>query len=221
MFSNNGYIIEVDHNPAKSKLGSRPPEIRQNFSEHRKVTIQDQRSMPACNSNWRQHKASCVPLLFLALTTGFSNLGFSQELTSADTTLCASQEDIYFSCHLMGGKIVSVCASKDTTATTGYVQYRYGLPASLEMIFPKEITPPKGVFKFVNASEGSVNKDILKFKNGGYTYIVHQSYISGLSVIRNKSVIFRQGCTDDRYSFISRKARRVIDEIKKSEEDFY
>ncbi|MEE4465544.1 hypothetical protein V2S84_26040, partial [Azotobacter chroococcum] len=57
------------------------------------------------------------------------------------------------------------------------------------MSFPTKITPPKGVFKLVNASEGSVNKDILKFKNGDYTYLVHQSYISGLSVIRKKSVI--------------------------------
>lgn len=177
--------------------------------------------MFVCHSNWRQHKASYAPLLILTLTASFSSLGFSQEITNADATLCDTQEDIYFSCRLMGGKIVSVCASKDTTATTGYVQYRYGLPASLEMSFPTKITPPKGVFKFVNASEGSINKDILKFKNGDYTYIVHQSYISGLSVIIKKSVIFRQDCTGGSYSFISRKARQVIDEMKRSEEDFY
>lgn len=82
------------------------------------------------------------------------------------------------------------------------------------MSSPTKTTPLKGIFKFANASEGSINKDILKFKNGDYTYIVHQS-------LRKKSVIFRQDCTDGSYSFISRKARQTIDETKKSEEDFY
>lgn len=173
------------------------------------------------NSNCRQRKVSCSPLLIAAITVGLSSHGFSQEINNEDATLCNDQEDIYFSCHLTGGKIVSLCASKDTTATTGYVQYRYGLPASLEMVFPKKNIPPKGVFKFVNASEGSVNKDIVKFKNGDYIYIIHQSYISGLSVIRKDMFIFKQDCTGGSYSFISRKARQVIEEIKKSEEDFY
>lgn len=175
----------------------------------------------ANKSRWKRRKVSYIPLLMFVLTTGLSSHSFSQEINSEDATLCDTQEDIYFSCHLMGGRIVSVCASRGATATTGYVQYRYGLPTSLEMSFPNKNTPPKGVFKFVNASEGSVNKDILKFKNGDYTYIIHQGYISGLAVIRKKKVIFRQDCISGSYAFISRKARQVIEEIKKSEEDFY
>lgn len=172
-------------------------------------------------SNWRQRKISYAPLLMLVLTVSFSSHSFSQEINNEDATLCNTQEDIYFNCHLTGGKIVAVCASMSTTATTGYVQYRYGSPGSLEMSFPNKNIPPKGVFKFVNASEGSVNKDILKFKNGDYTYMIHQGYISGLAVIRKKKVIFRQDCISGSHAFISRKARQVIEEIKKSEEDFY
>ncbi|MBI6853283.1 hypothetical protein YA0002_10935 [Pseudomonas cichorii] len=137
-----------------------------------------------------------------------------------DVTLCASHEDIYFSCPLPGDKIVSVCASGNTETSAGYVQYRYGTPSNIEMIYPDKEIPPKGHLFLVNASEGSVNKDIIKFKNGSYTYIIAQSTVSSLSVLKNNKVVLRKSCNEGGNAFVSRAARQGIESIPKSAEDF-
>lgn len=106
-------------------------------------------------------------------------------------TFCKEDEDIYFSCSLSGSKIVSVCASGNTDPGTGYIQYRHGTPGNIEMTYPEKAVPPKGYLFLVNASEGSVNKDIIKFKNDSYTYIIAQSTVSSLSVLKNDKVLWR------------------------------
>lgn len=63
-------------------------------------------------------------------------------------TLCASGEDVYFSCSLLGGKVVSVCASGNNDPRSGYVQYRYGLIDNIELIYPIKKSPPLGRFFF-------------------------------------------------------------------------
>ncbi|MCV4342948.1 hypothetical protein [Pseudomonas capsici] len=137
-----------------------------------------------------------------------------------DVTLCASHEDVYFSCPLPGDKVVSVCASGNTEPSAGYVQYRYGTPSNIEMSYPEKEIPPKGHLFLVNASEGSVNKDIIKFKNGSYTYIIAQSTVSSLSVLRNEKVVLRKSCSEGGNAFVSRAARQGIESIPKSAEDF-
>ncbi|WP_122429259.1 hypothetical protein [Pseudomonas viridiflava] len=59
-------------------------------------------------------------------------------------------------------KIVSICACGNISPYTGYVQYRYGTPNDIEMIFPQEKIPPEKRIFVVNASEGSVSKDFIK-----------------------------------------------------------
>ncbi|MBX8606406.1 hypothetical protein K5D65_04335 [Pseudomonas cichorii] len=161
--------------------------------------------------------------------TGFFGLFFSVMILisssqaygdEVDVTLCASHEDVYFSCPLPGDKIVSVCASSNTEPSTGYVQYRYGTPSNIEMSYPEKEVPPKGHLFLVSASEGSINKDIIKFKNGSYTYIVAQSTVSSLSVLRNDKVVLRKSCNEGGNAFVSRAARQGIESIPKSAEDF-
>ncbi|MBX8488623.1 hypothetical protein K5D34_12250 [Pseudomonas cichorii] len=135
-------------------------------------------------------------------------------------TFCKEDEDIYFSCSLSGGKIVSVCASGNTDPSTGYIQYRYGTPGNIEMTYPEKAIPPMGHLFLVNASEGSVNKDIIKFKNGSYTYIIAQSTVSSLSVLKNDKVVLRKSCNEGDNAFVSRAARQGIESIPKSAEDF-
>jgi hypothetical protein len=137
-----------------------------------------------------------------------------------DATLCTSQENIYFSCPLDGGKIVSVCASGNDKPSTGYVQYRYGTPEKVELIYPRKEVSPMGRFFVVNASEGSVNKDIIKFKNGKYTYIVAQASVSSLTVLKDDKVVLRKTCGEGGNAFVSRAARKGIDTVPKSAEDF-
>ena len=137
-----------------------------------------------------------------------------------DGTLCSAEEDIYFSCPLTGGKTVSVCAQGNDKPTAGYVQYRYGVPGKIEMLYPQKSVPPKGKFFVVDASEGSVNLNNIKFKKGPYTYLVNQAFVSFLTVLKDDKVVFRQSCSAGGYSFVSRVARQGIEELPKSAEDF-
>ena len=53
----------------------------------------------------------------------------------AAESLCNAQEQVIFSCSL-GKKMVSVCASNDFSASSGYLQYRFGQKDALELAFP-------------------------------------------------------------------------------------
>src|ERR1044072_10023016 len=51
-------------------------------------------------------------------------------------TLCEKGERVIFSCPVKRpAKIVSLCASKNLTSETGYLQYRFGLPGKIELQF--------------------------------------------------------------------------------------
>ena len=139
---------------------------------------------------------------------------------SLGVTLCAADEDIYFSCPLLGDKIVSLCASNNTNPISGYIQYRYGTADQIEMYYPDKMAPPNNRFSLVDASEGSVNKNIIKFKNGQYTYLLSQAFVSYLTVLRGEKVVLRRTCNEGGYAFISRKAEQGIYSVKKSDEDF-
>lgn len=137
-----------------------------------------------------------------------------------EKTLCGASEQIYFSCPFSDEKIVSICASGNASPSTGYVQYRYGTPDNIEMIFPQEKIPPRKKLFIVNASEGSVSKDIIKFKNGSYTYLVSQMSMSNLTVLKNGKVILRKFCDEGGNKVVSREARQGIEKVPKSDEDF-
>jgi hypothetical protein len=137
-----------------------------------------------------------------------------------DGTLCSDDEDIYFSCPLEGGKTVSVCARGNNKPTAGFVQYRYGVPSKIEMVYPKTALPPKGKFFVVNASEGSVNLNIIKFKNGAYTYLVNQAFLSYLTVLKDDKAVFRQYCGEGGNAYINRAALQGLETRPKSAEDF-
>ncbi|WP_460089277.1 hypothetical protein [Pseudomonas sp. S2_E02] len=135
-------------------------------------------------------------------------------------TLCSDDEDIYFSCPLQGGKSVSICAQGNSKPTAGSVQYRYGVPGKIEMVYPKTALPPKGKFYVVNASEGSVDLNIIKFKSGAYTYLTNQAFVSFLTVLKDDKVVFRQRCGAGEHSYINRAALRGLETRQKSAEDF-
>ncbi|MBV4472798.1 hypothetical protein KVQ74_01330 [Pseudomonas sp. COW3] len=135
-------------------------------------------------------------------------------------TLCSDDEDIYFSCPLQGGKTVSVCAQGNNKPTAGSVQYRYGVPGNIELVYPKNALPPKGKFFVVDASEGSVNLNIIKFKSGAYTYLVNQAFVSFLTVLKDDKVVFRQRCGAGSYSSINRAALQGLESRPKNAEDF-
>lgn len=65
------------------------------------------------------------------------------------STLCAASEVVVYSCVLSARKVVSLCASSNANANTGYLQFRLGRDRSdLDMEFPQEKTPAKENFKY-------------------------------------------------------------------------
>lgn len=54
-------------------------------------------------------------------------------------SLCAANEQILWNCTVKGsGKMASLCASDPVTSDAGYVQYRFGTAAQVELSFPQE-----------------------------------------------------------------------------------
>ena len=92
-------------------------------------------------------------------------------------SLCAKDERIIFSCPVKRpAKIVSVCASKDLTATTGYLQYRFGLPGKIELEYPKDRTGTQEKFQYSHYFRAQFDLTAINFTIDGYQYSVFDDY---------------------------------------------
>lgn len=92
-------------------------------------------------------------------------------------TLCARTERVIFACVLRRpAKIVSVCASKDLTRDTGYVQYRFGSPAKIELEYPKDRTGTQQKFAYTHYMRALVDLNEINFSVDGVDYSVIDDY---------------------------------------------
>jgi hypothetical protein len=92
-------------------------------------------------------------------------------------TLCASDERAIFSCVLkQPRKIVSVCASKDLTSEKGYLQYRFGMPANIELEFPKDRTNTQQQFEYSHYFRARFDMTEINFTVNGVSYSVFDDY---------------------------------------------
>src|ERR1051325_5476778 len=92
-------------------------------------------------------------------------------------TLCARDERIIFACLLkQPAKIVSVCASKDLTSETGYLQYRFGLPGKIELEFPKDRAGTQQKFEYTHYFRARVELTEINFTVDGVSYSVFDDY---------------------------------------------
>ena len=100
-------------------------------------------------------------------------------LPAAPPTLCFTNEVNVFSCGA-GKKVISVCASKDAAADRGYLQYRFGAPAKVELTVPaaRSVPPAKSALagNLVFSGGGGA---YLRFKTGDYEYIVYTAIGKG------------------------------------------
>lgn len=115
---------------------------------------------------------------------------------------CNEQEQIIFSCSL-GKNIVSVCASKDISQNSGYLQYRFGHKNALELVFPASTE----TFHRANIHAQSLmfsggGGAYLRFINGQYNYVVYTAIgkgwgtKEGVAVEKNKKRIANLICQD-------------------------
>jgi hypothetical protein len=92
-------------------------------------------------------------------------------------SLCAKDERVIFSCPIKRpAKIVSVCASKDLTSDRGYIQYRFGLPAKVELEFPKTRDGSQQKFQYSHYFRAKVDLTEISFTINGYEYQVTDDY---------------------------------------------
>lgn len=115
---------------------------------------------------------------------------------------CSEQEQTIFSCSL-GKKIISVCASKNISPTSGYFQYRFGLKNSPELKFP--VLTDTSSRSFIQARTlmfSGGGGAYLRFINGRYNYIVYTAIgkgwgtKDGVAVEKDHKLIANLKCQD-------------------------
>ncbi|MCJ7546559.1 MAG: hypothetical protein MUP30_07010 [Deltaproteobacteria bacterium] len=92
---------------------------------------------------------------------------------------CLPEEETVFSC-AAGNKVISICASKDISTTSGYMQYRFGALNAVEITIPETKEHPKknveaGTFSTANGGRTGH----IRFKKGEYGYVIYWSRVRG------------------------------------------
>lgn len=89
------------------------------------------------------------------------------------SNLCTEKEVILFSCQTKS-RSMSLCGSTD------FMQYRYGRPNNIEIIYPKAHKRPDKAFSrhFVSWDNGSAEL-VVSFKYGKYLYSVYADLVIG------------------------------------------
>jgi hypothetical protein len=124
----------------------------------------------------------------------------------AADSLCLKSEAVYFSC-AAGKKLVSLCGSNQINESEGYITYRYGSKAHLELEYPNKITHPKRLFSVEYQLWAHDERTDINFKNGAYYYSIYSQFIGGL---------FDPNVTNSGYGesagvIVSRKGKEIAD----------
>ena len=93
---------------------------------------------------------------------------------AAPESFCSARESIVFACR-SGAKLVSVCASADISASSGYLQYRFGKPGAgaIELTLPKDERAPSASATGENVGFSGGGGSWLRFRNGNHSYVVY------------------------------------------------
>jgi len=128
-----------------------------------------------CQGNPDCTKTKTVALIIAAKVIGSGPAAAPKPAGPKQASFCTPLETVVFSCRT-GTKMVSVCASKDASARSGYVQYRFGPPASrdpLELTVPADEPLPPKAATGENVPYSGGGASWLRFKNGPYAYVVY------------------------------------------------
>lgn len=98
---------------------------------------------------------------------------------AADSTLCTSSEEVYFSCQVANGKVVSLCGGlSETDSTQSWLQYRFGQPQRIELAYPARREGSLMQFTGESRWGAGVRLHTVEFKNHGARYLIENSYSS-------------------------------------------
>ena len=89
-------------------------------------------------------------------------------------SFCTARETVVFACR-SGAKLVSVCASADISASSGYLQYRFGKPGAgaIELTLPQDERLPPASATGENVAFSGGGGSWLRFANGSHSYVVY------------------------------------------------
>jgi hypothetical protein len=88
-------------------------------------------------------------------------------------SFCTPNEEVVFACRT-GQKMVSVCASRDASPKSGYVQYRFGKPDSaepLEMLLPADQPVPPRAASGESVPFAGGGGAWIRFRKGDFAYV--------------------------------------------------
>jgi hypothetical protein len=92
---------------------------------------------------------------------------------------CGAEEETLFTCNT-GRKLVSVCGSRDLSASFGFVQYRFGPPAAPELVYPPVDADWRAVTRGSVLTYAGGGGAYLAFSSGPYRYVVYTAIGRGL-----------------------------------------
>jgi hypothetical protein len=133
----------------------------------------------------RSMRIALVALLGLGLS-GLALAGAKPKAKAkpkaAPQTLCKADEWVVFGCKMLkGGKLLSVCATKDLElkqgTLTGSLEYRFGKPGKIELTFPEPGLVVEGAFHFSRYTRPQDTMLALSFENKGAKYEVYADYV--------------------------------------------
>lgn len=169
---------------------------------------------------------SCLTMIFLISLKSWAK----DPYVDIDTTMCEEGEDIYISCAFNTsldqydyvGKVASICAKSNTSPDSGYVQYRFGKPsygvgpANVEMQYPEQKTPPKGIFTIYNSRSSEISGAALRFTKGKYLYSFESlNSFSYKVVARNQGEkVFNKDCKLPGKNYLTDNAYQGIQTIE-------
>jgi hypothetical protein len=102
------------------------------------------------------------------LLSGCTSAGLANEVPSH----CLSSEEVYFSCLMKNGKILSLCG--DSNNQNKSIAYRYGNINNLELIFPAGTSESEKQFKYNNYFRYGVDYYRVGFLSGQYYYQIYR-----------------------------------------------
>ena len=121
---------------------------------------------------------------------------------AARLTLCNTGETIRFSCSTAQGKVISLCASADLSASKGGLQYHFGKPGALELSYPA--APSRSDFTFLKQTHINSESYSVIFSQSGFTYTVFDQntmgsatdHGAGVTVEKDKKIVATILCAE-------------------------
>lgn len=145
--------------------------------------------------------------------------------------LCKANEFPIFSFKASTGKTASICIAASASTTSGYLVYRYGTNAKIELTYPQDTSNSFSKFSYSSYSRGGGKQNAamylnkLAFTNGGYSYQLYDDWNSeddhfskGISVTNNQtnqsfSIDAKGNVTGSLFAFKNRNLVKESDEL--------